>query len=180
MDPIVFDNSYARLPDGFFARQTPEPVSTPGPIRVNEALAARLGIDTHWLNSDAATAVVAGNALPPGAQPIATVYAGHQFGGFNPQLGDGRAVLLGEVVAPDGKRFDLQLKGSGPTPYSRGGDGRSPLGPVLREYIVSESMYCLGVPTTRSLAAVSTGDTVARERFLPGAVLARVASSQGV
>jgi protein adenylyltransferase len=177
MDPIAFDNSYARLPDRFFARQTPEPVSTPGPIRVNEELAAALGIDSNWLNSDTATAVIAGNAVPPGAEPIATVYAGHQFGGFNPQLGDGRAVLLGEVVATEGKRFDLQLKGSGPTPYSRGGDGRSPLGPVLREYIVSEAMHRLGVPTTRSLAAVSTGDTVARDRFLPGAVLARVASS---
>ena len=124
-----------------------------------------------------ATQVVAGNAVPPGAEPIATVYAGHQFGGYNPQLGDGRAILLGEVLSPDGKRFDLQLKGSGPTPYSRGGDGRSPLGPVLREYIVSEAMYRLGVPTTRALAAVTTGDTVARDRFLPGAVLARVASS---
>ena len=121
--------------------------------------------------------MVAGNAVPPGAEPIATVYAGHQFGGYNPQLGDGRAILLGEVVSPDGQRFDLQLKGSGPTPYSRGGDGRSPLGPVLREYIVSEAMHRLGVPTTRALAAVSTGDMVARDRFLPGAVLARVASS---
>lgn len=177
MDPIVFDNSYSRLPNRFFARQEPEPVSTPGSIRVNEELAATLGIDINWLHSDTATAVVAGNAMPPGAQPIATVYAGHQFGGFNPQLGDGRAVLLGEVITPDGRRFDLQLKGSGPTPYSRGGDGRSPLGPVLREYIVSEAMYRLGVPTTRSLAAATTGDRVAREHFLPGAVLARVASS---
>lgn len=177
MDPINFDNSYARLPDTFYTRQTPQAVTTPGPIRVNQALAATLGIDVNWLDSTAGTAVVAGNTLPPGAEPIATVYAGHQFGGFNPQLGDGRAVLLGEVIAPDGKRFDLQLKGSGPTRYSRGGDGRSPLGPVLREYIVSESMYRLGVPTTRSLAAATTGDMVARERFLPGAVLARVASS---
>jgi len=177
MDPIAFDNSYARLPDRFYARQAPEPVTTPGPIRVNVELATALGIDVDWLSSDAGTAVVAGNALPPGAEPIATVYAGHQFGGFNPQLGDGRAVLLGEIVAPDGRRFDLQLKGSGPTPWSRGGDGRSPLGPVLREYIVSEAMHRLGVPTTRSLAAATTGDMVARDRFLPGAVLARVASS---
>jgi uncharacterized protein YdiU (UPF0061 family) len=177
MDPIAFDNSYARLPDRFYARQNPAPVAAPGPIRVNRELAAQLGIDVDWLASDAGTLVVAGNAMAPGSQSIATVYAGHQFGGFNPQLGDGRAVLLGEVVAPDGKRFDVQLKGSGPTPYSRGGDGRSPIGPVLREYIVSEAMHRLGVPTTRALAAVSTGEMVARDRFLPGAVLARVASS---
>ncbi len=177
MDPVSFDNSYARLPERFYARQVPEPVAAPGPIRVNRELAARLGIDLDWLASDEGMRVVAGNAIPPGAEPMATVYAGHQFGGYNPQLGDGRAILLGEVLSPDGKRFDLQLKGSGPTPYSRGGDGRSPLGPVLREYIVSEAMYRLGVPTTRALAAVSTGDTVARDRFLPGAVLARVASS---
>lgn len=177
MVPISFDNSYARLPDKFYARQVPVPVAAPGPIRVNQELAAQLGIDAQWLTSDAATLVVAGNAIPPGAEPIATVYAGHQFGGYNPQLGDGRAILLGEVLSPDGKRFDLQLKGSGPTPYSRGGDGRSPLGPVLREYIVSEAMHRLGVPTTRALAAVTTGDIVQRERFLPGAVLARIASS---
>ncbi len=177
MNPIAFDNSYARLPERFYAHQAPEPVAAPGPIRVNQALAAVLGIDLVWLNSAAGTAVVAGNATPPGADPIATVYAGHQFGGFNPQLGDGRAILLGEVVARDGQRYDLQLKGSGPTPWSRGGDGRSPLGPVLREYLVSEAMYHLGVPTTRALAAVTTGDVVARDRFLPGAVLARVASS---
>ncbi|MEZ5570388.1 MAG: YdiU family protein [Halioglobus sp.] len=177
MDPITFDNSYARLPDRFYARQVAQPVSAPGPIRVNRPLAAQLGIDADWLASAAGTEVIAGNAVPAGAEPVATVYAGHQFGGFNPQLGDGRALLLGEIIAPDGSRFDLQLKGSGPTPYSRGGDGRSPLGPVLREYIVSEAMHKLGVPTTRALAAVSTGDTVARDRFLPGAVLARVASS---
>ena len=177
MDPISFDNSYARLPERFYARQTPVPVAAPGPIRVNRELAAQLGIDVDWLASQEGTQVVAGNAVPPGAEPIATVYAGHQFGGFNPQLGDGRAMLLGEVLSTEGKRFDLQLKGSGPTAYSRGGDGRSPLGPVLREYVVSEAMYRLGVPTTRALAAVSTGDTVARDRFLPGAVLARVASS---
>ncbi len=177
MKPIAFDNSYACLPDRFYARQGPVPVAAPEPIRVNRALAAQLGIDSHWLASDAGTAVVAGNNVPPGAEPIATVYAGHQFGGYNPQLGDGRAILLGEIMTPDGKRFDLQLKGSGPTPYSRGGDGRSPLGPVLREYIVSEAMHHLGVPTTRALAAVTTGDRVTRESFLPGAVLARVASS---
>jgi uncharacterized protein YdiU (UPF0061 family) len=177
MDPISFDNSYARLPHRFYARQAPEPVAAPSPIRVNHELAAQLGIDIGWLDSDDGTRAIAGNVVPTGADPIATVYAGHQFGGFNPQLGDGRATLLGEVLSNEGQRFDLQLKGSGPTPYSRGGDGRSPIGPVLREYIVSEAMYRLGVPTTRALAAVSTGDTVARDRFLPGAVLARVASS---
>jgi uncharacterized protein YdiU (UPF0061 family) len=177
MDPITFDNSYAQLPERFYTRQSGVPVSAPGAIRVNRPLAARLGIDADWLASEEGTQVIAGNAVAAGSLPIATAYAGHQFGGFNPQLGDGRALLLGEVIAPDGARFDLQLKGSGPTPWSRGGDGRSPLGPVLREYIVSEAMHQLGVPTTRALAAVTTGDTVARDRFLPGAVLARVASS---
>ena len=177
MGVIAFDNSYARLPDRFYSRQPPDPVPAPGPIRVNHRLAAELGIDPDWLASDAGTAVIAGNAVPAGAEPIATVYAGHQFGGYNPQLGDGRALLLGEVLAANGKRFDLQLKGSGPTPYSRGGDGRSPLGPVLREYILSEAMHRLGVPTTRALAAVTTGAPVIRDRVLPGAVLARVAQS---
>jgi uncharacterized protein YdiU (UPF0061 family) len=160
MDPISFNNSYARLPDRFYTRLPPAPVAEPGPIQVNRELAEQLGIDANWLADDAGVQVVAGNATPPGAEPIATVYAGHQFGGYNPQLGDGRAVLLGEVLAADGNRFDLQLKGSGPTPYSRGGDGRSGLGPVLREYIVSEAMHRLGVPTTRALAAVTTGEFV--------------------
>ncbi len=177
MGDIAFDNRYALMPERFYTRQAPVPVPTPGPIRVNRELALELGIDPEWLASEAGTAVIAGNAVPEGADPIATVYAGHQFGGYNPQLGDGRAVLLGEVLTRDGRRFDLQLKGSGPTPYSRGGDGRSPLGPVLREYIVSEAMYRLGVPTTRALAAVTTGEPVIRESYLPGAVLARVASS---
>ena len=177
MGSISFDNSYANLPDRFYARQAAIPVAAPEPIRSNPVLAAELGIDPQWLASESGTAVVAGNSVPEGAEPIATAYSGHQFGSYNPQLGDGRAVLLGEILTPDGKRFDLQLKGSGPTPYSRGGDGRSPLGPVLREYIVSEAMYRLGVPTTRALAAVTTGERVAREGFLPGAVLARVASS---
>ncbi len=177
MSAISFDNSYARLPEDFYTRLDPTPVADPGPIRVNSALAENLGIDPDWLASTEGTRVVAGNDIPQGAEPIATVYAGHQFGSYNPQLGDGRAILLGEVPGPDGNRYDIQLKGSGPTPYSRGGDGRSPLGPVLREYIVSEAMYKLGVPTTRALAAVTTGEQVAREEFLPGAVLARVASS---
>ena len=177
MNPISFDNSYALLPDRFYSRLQPEPVAAASPICVNETLARELGIDPDWLTSTEGTQMVAGNLLPAGADPIATVYAGHQFGGFNPQLGDGRAVLLGELLSANGTRYDLQLKGSGPTPYSRGGDGRSPLGPVLREYIVSEAMHSLGVPSTRALAAVATGQGVQRERFLPGAILARVASS---
>ena len=177
MGAIAFDNSYARLPQQFYTRQAPVPVDDPAPIRVNRTLALEMGLDPDWLASDEGTRILAGNALPEGAEPLASVYAGHQFGNYNPQLGDGRAVLLGEVVGPDGKRYDWQLKGSGPTPYSRGGDGRSPLGPVLREYIISEAMYRLGVPTTRSLAAVATGELVQREQFLPGAVLARIASS---
>lgn len=177
MGPITFDNSYARLPEQFYARQAPMPVAAPGPIRVNHDLATQLGIDANWLDSAAGIQVIAGNVVASGSEPLASVYAGHQFGGYNPRLGDGRAVLLGEVLSLEGRRFDLQLKGSGPTPYSRGGDGRSPIGPVLREYIVSEAMHRLGVPTTRALAAVTTGDMVQRDRFLPGAVLARVASS---
>ncbi|MEA3298716.1 MAG: YdiU family protein [Pseudomonadota bacterium] len=175
--PIPFDNSYARLPPRFHAREHPTPVPAPALIRVNGPLAAQLGIDAHWLASPEALAAFAGNQLPPGAEPLAGVYAGHQFGGWNPQLGDGRAILLGEVVDGEGRRFDIQLKGAGPTPWSRGGDGRSPLGPVLREYIVSEAMAALGIPTTRSLAAVTTGAPVYRDRALPGAILTRVARS---
>lgn len=174
---IHFDNSYARLPDGFFARVQPTPVSEPRLLALNEGLAARLGLDAGWLRGPEGVAMFAGNALPDGAEPIAQAYAGHQFGGFVPQLGDGRAVLLGEVVAPDGARFDIQLKGSGKTPFSRRGDGRAWLGPVLREYIISEFMHAMGVPTTRALAAVTTGETVWREDGFPGAVLTRVAAS---
>jgi uncharacterized protein YdiU (UPF0061 family) len=174
---ISFDNSYTQLPERFFSRQAPEPVTTPGPIRVNERLAEELGIDAAWLKSDEGIETVAGNRIPEGADAIATVYAGHQFGGWNPQLGDGRAVLLGEVIGRNGKRYDIQLKGSGRTPYSRGGDGRAPLGPVLREYILCEAMDALKIPTTRALAAVTTGDAVYRDTSLPGAVLARVAQS---
>jgi uncharacterized protein YdiU (UPF0061 family) len=177
MPPIHFDNSYVKLPERFYTRLPPTPVENPGALRVNHALASFLDVDADWLDSPAGTAAIAGNSVPAGADPIATVYAGHQFGGYNPQLGDGRAILWGEVLAGDGRRYDIQLKGSGPTPYSRGGDGRSPLGPVLREYVVSEAMHALGVPTTRALAAVTTGEQVVRETFLPGAVLARVASS---
>ncbi|MEE4278721.1 MAG: YdiU family protein [Halieaceae bacterium] len=174
---IAFDNRYAAFGSPLSLPQTPDPVKAPGLIRVNEALARRLGIDPAWLASDEGVEAIAGNRVPEGAEPIATAYAGHQFGQFNPQLGDGRAVLLGEVVGTDGRRYDLQLKGSGRTPWSRGGDGRSPLGPVLREYLVSEAMATLGVPTTRALAAVTTGETVVRDGLEPGAILARVASS---
>ena len=173
----TFDNSYARLPEKFYTRQLPVPVSTPGLIRVNHPLAKHLGFNPDWLESEKGIEFAAGNFIPEGAEPIATVYAGHQFGGWNPQLGDGRAILLGEVIAGDNLRYDIQLKGSGRTLYSRGGDGRAPVGPVLREYIVSEAMAVLGVPTTRSLAAVTTGEDVLREGRLPGAVLTRVAQS---
>ncbi|WP_338665793.1 YdiU family protein [Pararoseomonas sp. SCSIO 73927] len=172
-----FDNSYARLPERFHARLDPTPVAAPRLLRLNDALARRLGLDPAALALPEGVAVLAGNRVPEGAEPLAAAYAGHQFGNFVPQLGDGRAILLGEVVAPDGARFDVQLKGSGPTPFSRRGDGRAALGPVLREYLVSEAMAALGVPTTRALAAVATGEEVYRETALPGAVLTRVASS---
>lgn len=174
---FAFDNSYQRLPDRFYARLAPTPVKAPRLIRVNTNLAKLLGLDPKALASADGVAMLAGNRVPEGAHPIAMAYAGHQFGGFVPQLGDGRAILLGEVIGRDGKRRDIQLKGAGPTPYSRRGDGRAALGPVMREYIVSEAMAALGIPTTRTLAAVSTGDYVFREAPLPGAVLTRVAQS---
>ncbi|MCM2373813.1 protein adenylyltransferase SelO [Aporhodopirellula aestuarii] len=175
--PFRFDNTYARLPDAFYASVTPSPVSNPSIIRVNHDLAAELGIDAAILDSKEGAAILSGNQLAEGSEPIAMAYCGHQFGGFSPQLGDGRAILLGEVVRPDGVRFDIHLKGSGPTPFSRGGDGRSALGPVLREYIVSEAMASLGVPTTRALAAVVSGDRVYRECPMAGGVFTRVARS---
>ena len=174
---LSFDNSYRRLPDRFYTRLDPEPVAEPRTIRVNEALAERLGFDPAWLATPEGAKFAVGNTLLDGSEPIATVYAGHQFGGFSAQLGDGRAILLGEVLDPDGQRFDIQLKGSGRTPYSRRGDGRSPLGPVLREYIISEAMAALGIPTTRALVAASTGEQVYRETAQPGGVLVRVAQS---
>jgi uncharacterized protein YdiU (UPF0061 family) len=174
---IPFDNSYATLPERFFARVRPAPVAEPRLIKINRKLADELRLDADWLQSDDGVQVLAGKAVPDGAAPIAAAYAGHQFGNFVPQLGDGRAVLLGEVVDRSGRRRDIQLKGSGRTPFSRGGDGRAALGPVLREYIVSEAMAALGIPSTRSLAAVLTGEIVQREAPLPGAVLTRVASS---
>lgn len=175
--PIRFDNSYARLPAQMFVEMPPARVPQPAMIRVNAPLAQELGIDPAWLASDAGIAALAGNAVPAGAQPLAQVYAGHQFGQWNPRLGDGRAILLGEVIDSAGRRRDIQLKGAGRTPFSRGGDGKAWLGPVLREYVVSEAMHALGVPTTRALAAVATGEVVMREAPLPGAVLTRVASS---
>ncbi|MCC0808548.1 YdiU family protein [Methylobacterium sp. W2] len=177
MTAIPFDNSYVRLPDRFFARRAPTPVAAPRLIHMNGDLAANLGVDPDWLAGPAGVEMLAGNSVPEGADPIAAAYAGHQFGNFVPKLGDGRAVLLGEVIHRDGQRRDIQLKGAGPTPFSRRGDGRAALGPVLREYLVSEAMAALGIPTTRALAAVATGERVVRETRLPGAVLARVAAS---
>lgn len=171
-----FDNSYARLPDTLFARESPTEVDDPAIVIVNGPLAASLGLNAEVLRSPAGAAIFAGNELPEGSEPIAQAYGGHQFGHFN-RLGDGRAVLLGEQITPDDGRFDIQLKGSGRTPYSRGGDGRASLGPMLREYMISEAMHGLGIPTTRSLAVVTTGEAVYRETALPGAVLTRVAAS---
>ena len=173
---IPFNNRYVALGEGFFARTHPTPVKKPELIKFNEALARELDISTDHVAAFGA-AVFSGNTLPEGAEPLAMAYAGHQFGHFVPQLGDGRALLLGEVFGPEGARYDIHLKGSGRTRFSRDGDGRSALGPVLREYLVSEAMQKLNVPTTRALAAVTTGESVARERLLPGGVITRVASS---
>ncbi len=172
-----FENTYARLPDRFFARQSLRPVASPRLLQLNVPLAEALGLDPAALASPAGVEVLAGNHVAEGSEPLAQAYAGHQFGHFVPQLGDGRATLLGEVQGRDGVRYDVQLKGAGRTAFSRGGDGRAAVGPVLREYIVSEAMAALGVPTTRALAAVATGELVMREAPLPGAVLTRVAAS---
>ncbi len=172
---IPFDNSYVRLPDTFFARQRPVPVRAPKLVAFNSDLARLLRIAPGDVEEMAQA--FAGNTVPEGAEPLAQLYSGHQFGTYNPQLGDGRAVLLGETVGSDGIRRDIQLKGSGQTPFSRQGDGRAWLGPVLREYVVSEAMHALGIPTTRALAAVETGEIVLREGPMPGAVLTRVAQS---
>lgn len=168
-----FDNSYARLPAQLFRRQPPARPRAPQLIKVNTALATRLGLDPADITAD----IAAGAETPPGADPLAQAYAGHQFGQFVPQLGDGRALLIGEQIAPDGARFDIVLKGAGRTPFSRGGDGLAWLGPVLREYLMSEAMAALGLPTTRALAMASTGEDVLRGQILPGAVLMRVAAS---
>lgn len=171
-----FDNSYARLPEFFYSKQSPAPVASPQLVLLNYSLAAQLGLNIEELTGEKGAEIFAGNQLPEGAFPLAQAYAGHQYGHFT-MLGDGRAVLLGEQVTPQGERFDIQLKGSGRTPYSRGGDGRAVLGPMLREYIISEAMSALGIPTTRSLAVVTTGENVLRTSFLPGAILTRVARS---
>lgn len=174
---VTFDNTYARLPERFFSRINPTPVANPGLIKINHELALELGFDPAALESDEGVQALAGNRVPLGAEPIAQAYTGHQFGYLNPRLGDGRAILIGEVIDRNGFRRDIQLKGPGRTPYSRNGDGRAALGPVLREYLVSEAMYHLGIKTTRTLAAVTTGQPVYRETALPGAVLTRVAAS---
>ncbi len=172
-----FDNSYAKLPERFFARIVPTKVKKPKLVIINEQLANSLELNPDMFRSQLGAEILAGNHVPDGAEPLAMAYAGHQFGGFVPQLGDGRAILLGEIIDSNGARQDIHLKGAGRTPYSRGGDGRAPLGPVLREYIVSSFMNTLSIPTTRSLAVVTTGEEVFREDVLPGAILTRVAES---
>jgi uncharacterized protein YdiU (UPF0061 family) len=172
-----FVNSYAQLPERFYARVDPTQVKAPHLIKVNVYLALSLGLDPDELAGAQGVEILSGNRVADGSEPLALAYAGHQFGHFVPQLGDGRANLLGEVMGHNGVRYDIQLKGSGPTPFSRRGDGRAALGPVLREYVVSEAMAMLGIPTTRALAAVSTGEPVFRDTMLPGAVLTRVAAS---
>ena len=177
MPGFVFDNSYARDLEGLFVAWKPATAPAPQLLRLNHALAEELGLDAQALAGAAGLQLLAGNQLPAGAQPLAQAYAGHQFGGFSPQLGDGRALLLGEVIDRHGQRRDIAFKGSGRTPFSRGGDGKAALGPVLREYLVGEAMHALGIPTTRALAAVSTGEKVLRSSLLPGAILTRVAAS---
>ena len=174
---LPFQNTFARLPQTFYARVDPSPVSAPEWIALNRPLAEELGIDPDDLQTAEGLEVLSGNRVPAGAEPLAAAYSGHQFGGFSPVLGDGRALLLGEVIHRDGRHRDIQLKGSGPTPFSRRGDGRSALGPVVREYLVSEAMHALGIPTTRALAAIWSGDKVYREEVEPGGVFTRVAAS---
>ena len=174
---FAFDNTYARELEGFYVPWKASQVARPRLVKLNRELAEELGLDAGALDSEEGARIFAGNETPEGAVPLAQAYAGHQFGGFSPQLGDGRALLLGEVIDRNGRRRDIQLKGSGPTPFSRAGDGRAALGPVLREYLIGEAMHALGIPTTRALAAVLTGEHVFRESALPGAVLTRVAAS---
>lgn len=176
IDAFGFEHTYRSLPEQFYARLEPMPVAAPRLFALNQELALQLRLPLPALVAHGAQ-IFSGNQLPPDAQPIALAYAGHQFGGFVPQLGDGRALLIGELVDCDGRRRDLQLKGAGPTPFSRRGDGRAALGPVMREYLVSEAMHALGIPTTRALAAVTTGESVVREEVLPGAVFTRIAAS---
>ncbi len=177
MNPIPFDNQYIKLGDDFYVMTEPSPTKKPELIKFNNHLATELGLNNVELSPEDCAAIFSGNRIPAGAEPLAMAYAGHQFGSFNPQLGDGRAILLGELVSHSGIHLDMQLKGSGRTHYSRGGDGRAALGPVLREYLLSEAMAKLGVPTTRALAAVTTGEDVVREQMLPGAVITRIATS---
>jgi len=174
---IPFSNTYVKLPEHFYQRVEPAKVPSPALIAVNDELAHELGIDPECLRSDAGLALLSGNEIAKGSEPLAQAYAGHQFGGFSPQLGDGRAVLLGEVIHENGDRKDIQLKGSGRTPFSRSGDGKSALGPVIREYLMSEAMHALGIPTTRALAAMTTGEKVIREQPIDGGIFTRVASS---
>jgi uncharacterized protein YdiU (UPF0061 family) len=174
---FIFDNTYARELAGYYVPWTPAPAPRPELIQFNRPLADELGLDANTLDTEAGARLFAGNITPPGASPLAQAYAGHQFGHFSPQLGDGRALLLGEIIDRLGRRRDIQLKGSGRTPFSRRGDGKAALGPVLREYLISETLHALGIPTTRALAAVTTGETIRREAPLPGAVLTRVAAS---
>jgi serine/tyrosine/threonine adenylyltransferase len=174
---FAFDNTYARELEGFYVAWKAAQVARPSLVKFNRELAEELGLDADALDSAEGARIFAGNEIPEGAAPLAQAYAGHQFGGFVPQLGDGRALLVGEVIDRNGHRRDIQLKGSGPTPFSRAGDGRAALGPVLREYLIGEAMHALGIPTTRALAAVLTGEPVFRDGALPGAVLTRVAAS---
>ena len=173
---IILENTYIKLPSKFFTAQYPEKVKEPKVVALNKTLAKNLGIDVSFLESEEGENFLSGNKILDGTTPISQAYAGHQFGYFT-ILGDGRAVLLGEYLTKDGERLDIQLKGSGRTPYSRGGDGKASLGPMLREYIISEGMYALGIPTTRSLAVLTTGEDIFREDFLPGAILTRIAKS---
>jgi len=177
LKPIPFNNTYVNLGKDFCVRTAPSPVANPDLVVFNTALGEALGLSDTCLNAPEGTAILAGNHIPEGAEPVAMAYAGHQFGHFVPQLGDGRALLLGQVTAPDGVHHDIHLKGSGRTVFSRGGDGRAALGPVLREYLVSEAMAALGVSTTRALAAVTTGEQVARQELLPGGIITRTARS---
>ena len=177
MSLFHFDNTYARELPGFYVETRPAVAPAPQLLYLNAALAEALGLDVAALQGDAGAQLFAGNALPEGALPLAQAYAGHQFGGFSPQLGDGRALLLGEVIDRQGQRRDIAFKGSGRTPYSRGGDGKAAVGPMLREVLISEAMHALGIPTTRALAVAATGEPVYRDAALPGAVLTRVAAS---
>ena len=178
MTDFIFqlESTYAELPQVLFSKLSPTPVRQPEVVIFNEKLADEIGLNLKGMSKEVRTDLFAGNFVPEGTEPFAQAYAGHQFGNFT-MLGDGRAIVLGEHQTPSGQRLDLQLKGSGRTPYSRGGDGRAALGPMLREYIISEAMHALGIPTTRSLAVVTTGEKVYRETELPGAILTRIASS---